>query len=356
MRATGMMIAAALFASLVDPAVAGAVTDVAAPTAPQRTSDRPVLTQLAEFGTGLASGSTIGPDGALYVTDPNAGSVLRVDRRTGATRTYAGGLPAQVLGVGGAMDVEFIGRVAYVLVTMVGGDIVGGGPIGDAAVGIYRLGRDGRFRVMADIGEWSVEHPPDTDFFITTGVQYALQRQGGGFLVTDGHHNRLLRVGRHGHVSEALTLGNVVPTGLETIGPVVLTALAGPLPHEPRDGKVTTLVRGSGTAVDIAQGASLLVDVEFSRDLGLYALSQGQWDGVAEGSPASPNTGRLVKVDRHGHLVPVVDAHGAEIVLDRPTSLELVGDTAYVVGLSGTVVKIDNLGPVTKQSLLQRKD
>ena len=75
----------------------------------------------------------------------------------------------------------------------------------------------------------------------------------------------------------------------------------------------------------------------------LYALSQGQWDGVAEGSPALPNTGRLVKVSRHGDLVPVRDAGGNEIVLDRPTSLELVGDTAYVVGLSGTVVKIDNL-------------
>ena len=76
---------------------------------------------------------------------------------------------------------------------------------------------------------------------------------------------------------------------------------------------------------------------------GLYALSQGQWDGVAEGSPAVPNTGRLVKVDRHGGLVPVVDALGSEIVLDRPTSLELVGNTAYVVGLTGTVVKVKNL-------------
>ena len=137
------------------------------------------------------------------MTDPNAGSVLRVDRRTGATSTYAEGLPPQVLGIGGAMDVEFIGRTAYVLVTMVGGDIVGDGPIGDATVGIYRLGRNGRFRVIADIGEWSIDHPPATGFFITTGVQYALQRHGRGFLVTDGHHNRVLRVGLHGRIAEA---------------------------------------------------------------------------------------------------------------------------------------------------------
>ena len=56
-----------------------------------------------------------------------------------------------------------------------------------------------------------------------------------------------------------------------------------------------------------------------------------------------PDTGRLVKVDRYGGLVPVVDGDGHELVLDRPTSLELIGDTAYVVGLSGTIVKIDNL-------------
>ena len=33
-----------------------------------------------------------------------------------------------------------------------------------------------------------------TDFFVPTGVQYALEPYRGGFLVTDGHHNRVLRV------------------------------------------------------------------------------------------------------------------------------------------------------------------
>ena len=42
-------------------------------------------------------------------------------------------------------------------------------------------------------------------------------------------------------------------------------------------------------------------------------------------------------------MTAVVDATGHEIVLDRPTSLEIVGDTAYVVGLAGTIVEIDNL-------------
>ncbi len=170
-----------------------------------------------------------------------------------------------------------------------------------------------------------------------------LQPSGRDLLVTDGHHNRVLRVGRHGDIREVMTFGNVVPTGLETVGGVVLMSQAGPIPHAPSEGKVVACWPWSRTAVDIAAGASLLVDVELSRRGGLFALSQGQWDGVAEGSPATANTGRLVRADRRGRLVPVTDGAGNELVLDRPTSLELVGDTAYVVGLAGTITRISNL-------------
>jgi sugar lactone lactonase YvrE len=326
-------VAAAVLVALVTPAGADATTASAGPE----------MTTLATFGSGLASGSTIGPDSALYVTDPNAGSVLRVDRMTGAVSTFAEGLPPQVLGIGGAMDVAFIGRTAYVLVSMVGGDIVDGDHIGDATVGIYRLEDDGRFTAFADIGAWSIEHPPETDFFVTTGVQYALHRYGRGFLVTDGHHNRVLRVALDGGIEELIAFDNLVPTGLDTIGPVVVMGQAGPVPHVPEEGKVVAFGPSPASVADVANGASLIVDVELGHDSSVYALSQGQWDEVAEGTPASPETGRLVKVDRRGRLVPVVDRAGDELVLDRPTSLELIGNTAYVVGLTGTIVEIEHL-------------
>ena len=332
-RSHAVAAAAAAIVALVTPADAHATSR----------SRAPELTTLTTFGSGLASGSTIGPDGALYVTDPNAGSVQRVDRHTGIVTDYADGLPPQVLGVGGAMDVAFIGHTAYVLVTLVGGDIIDGPHIGDAIVGIYRLGRDGRFTAIADIGAWSIQHPPATEHFITTGVQYALQRYGRGFLVTDGHHNRVLHIGLDGTIEELIAFDNIVPTGLDTLGPVVLVAQAGPLPHRPEDGRIVAFGPWSRTAADLAAGAPLLVDVERGSGLDLYALSQGRWDGVAEGSPAHSDTGRLVKLDRRGDLVPVLDGDGNELVLDRPTSLELIGDTAYVVGLTGTIVKIDNL-------------
>ena len=87
----------------------------------------------------------------------------------------------------------------------------------------------------------------------------------------------------------------------------------------------------------------MLIDVERGPRGKLYGLSQGQWDGVGEGSRAKPNTGRLVVVGRHGKLTPVVDGSGQELVLDRPVSLEFVGATAYVVSVTGDVYRIAGL-------------
>ena len=71
---------------------------------------------------------------------------------------------------------------------------------------------------------------------------------------------------------------------------------------------------------------------------GLYALSQGDFTpGNPEGSPANPNTGALVVLRRDGSLGVVVDE------LNQPTSLEFIGDTAFVVTLGGEIWKINNV-------------
>lgn len=93
----------------------------------------------------------------------------------------------------------------------------------------------------------------------------------------------------------------------------------------------------------MASGASMLIDVERGPRGRLYGLSQGQWDGVEEGSRALPDTGRLLVVGRHGDLTPVVDCGGQELVLDRPVSMEVVGDTAYVVSVTGSVYRVVDL-------------
>jgi hypothetical protein len=94
-------------------------------------------------------------------------------------------------------------------------------------------------------------------------------------------------------------------------------------------------------ASPVASGANVIVDVEFGPHHRLYALSQGFWDVANipdnEGAPASPNSGSLVRVRSNGQFKLIVDG------LDRSTSLEFIGHTAYVVTLTGKVLKIDHL-------------
>ena len=62
-------------------AAVGLAAAVVAPTVNAHDRRGPVVTPLAEFGSDdFVTGSTIGPDGALYVTDGMAGAVLRIDR------------------------------------------------------------------------------------------------------------------------------------------------------------------------------------------------------------------------------------------------------------------------------------
>jgi hypothetical protein len=321
--------------------VAATIPSTAGATAP---SKGPVVDELATFAeptcvSGCGSGSTVGPDKALYVTDGPGGRVLRVDPETGAVSTFASGLPRAIpaVGIGGAMDVVFVGRTAYVLVTLVGPEF--GQP--DVVGGVYRIKADGGATNIADIGAWSIENPPATDFFVASGVQYALERFHGGFVVTDGHHNRVLHVTRWGDISQMVAFGNIVPTGLEVQGRKIYMGQAGPIPHRPRDGKVVTFTPGSAVS-EVASGAPLIVDVEFGLCRQLYALSQGIWDLPVipenEGAPASADTGRLLRVRKDGSFASVVEG------LDRPTSLEFIGETAFVVTLTGKVIRVDNAG------------
>jgi hypothetical protein len=285
-------------------------------------------------GLGGGSGSTVGPGGDLYVTDTVAGKIVRVDPASGEASTYADCLPRQLVGIGGAMDVAFLGHTAYAIVTLVDAQL--GGTDVD---GLYRIDGPHTCTVVADIGAWAIAHPPCCfDFFVQTGVQYAMEPYRHGFLVTDGHHNRVLQVGLDGSVSEVRAFGDIVPTGLARHGKTVYMAEAGPVPHLPENGKIVSFDEDSPGVSDVAVGGRLLVDVEFGRGRTLFALAQGHFTpGHDPGSPADPNTGQLLEVDGHGGFSVVADG------LNQPTSLELIGTTAYVVTLGGQIWKIDDV-------------
>jgi hypothetical protein len=237
------------------------------------------------------------------------------------------------LGIGGATDVAFIGDTAYALVTLVSDDV--GGTEVD---GIYRLDGSSNYEVVADLGKYSRTHPPRTPFDVPTGLQFALEPFRGGFLVTDGHHNRVLRVSRRGVISELIGFDNIVPTGMAVSGHKVYMSEAGPIPHLPETGKVVSFGLHSPTVTDVASGFSLIIDVEFGPDGTLYALSQGDSPGnVPPASPAQPDSGKLLRVNHDGTFTVLVDD------LDLPTSLHFVHDDALVVTFNGEVWKIDDV-------------
>jgi hypothetical protein len=93
---------------------------------------------------------------------------------------------------------------------------------------------------------------------------------------------------------------------------------------------------------EIASGAPLLVDVEYGLGQSLFALSQGIWAGDPNdpsqaGTPPLGSSGSLVRMNGNGTFTVLVPN------LDLPTSFEFIGNTAYVVSLTGTVVAIPNV-------------
>jgi hypothetical protein len=301
---------------------------------PLAAARQPAAVRLAS-GIQGASGSTVGPGGALYVTEGATGRVLKVDPDTGDITILATGLPPAVAPIGGAIDVAFIGRTAYVLVTLVGTDVLGNP---DDVVGIYRVDGPNDVRPVANIGEFSRTHPPSMMVEVPSGLQYALEVFKGDFLVTDGHHNRVLHVTRDGDVTEFLAFDNIVPTGLAVHGNTIYMAQAGPVPHLPQDGRIVSFGAKLSGVTALASGAPLLVDVEFGRGRTLYALSQGVFPILGNpAEPALPNTGALLEVNVDGSLTTIVDG------LNLPTSVEFIGNTAYVITLGGEIWKIDDV-------------
>lgn len=305
-------------------------------------SVQPAVPKLLVTGLEELQGSTVGPEGALYVTAPLAGSVWRIDPKSGAMTLFTTGLPKRnpdpfFLG-GGVIDVVFRSGTAYALVTGVAKDLGG-----EDIAGIYRVDGPDSHTIIADIGGWSEAHPPTSDFFVPTGWQYAFETYHEGFIVTDGHHNRILYVSLNGGITEMIAFGNIVPTGLAQRGNKIYFTKAGPIPHLPENAKLMSLSTKPLTATEIASGAGLnvglFVDVEFGGGNTLYTLAQGIWDGPWEGSPALPNTGALLKLKADGSFAVIASG------LNQPTSMEFIGNNVYVVSLVGQVWAINNVSP-----------
>lgn len=290
------------------------------------------LTSGAQFVTGLqgSAGSTVGPGGDIFVTEGLVGRVSRVDPRSGVVTTFAEDLPPSIIGIGGAVDVAFIDDTGYVLVTLVS-------LFSPAIDGVYRIDGPDSYTVIADLGAYSAANPPATPFDLPTGVQWSIEAYRDGLLVSDGHHNRVLWVSQDGEITELKAFDNVVPTGMDVSGKSIYVALTGPAPHAPEDGRIVSFGPKSGDVYDEASGAPLLLDVEFGRGRSLFALSQGQWNGLFPGSPAIPFDGALWEVNADGTLRLIADG------INLPTSVQIIQNDAYVVTLTGDIWRFEDI-------------
>jgi hypothetical protein len=114
---------------------------------------------------------------------------------------------------------------------------------------------------------------------------------------------------------------------------------AGPVPHAPADGRIVSIDAKSRAVSEVASGAPLIVDVERGRGRELFALSQGTFPASVPpaGSPALPDTGALLAAREDGTFA-IVAAN-----LNLPTSLEVIGNTAYITTLTGDVWRIADI-------------
>ena len=238
------------------------------------------------------------------------------------------------------MDVAFIGSTAYALVSVVGSRF-------PADLFACHPGRSGstastgrRARPSSRTSAVSLREPAAAfPFVVPTGVQYALEPFRGGFLVTDGHHNRVLYATLDGNVSRDRS--SATPSRPGSPSGEHGSTWRKQVRSAPAAERQDCLVRaGIVDRDDVASGARLAVDVERGRGRTLFALSQGEFpcggDPGCAGSPASHDTGALMKANADGTFTTVADG------LDQPSSLEIIGTTAYVVTLGGEIWEIDD--------------
>jgi len=305
---------------LVLTAVAGAADP---PGAPAPTAGTKIAT-----GLGFVLGTAIGPDNALYVADGSKGEVWRVDPDTGAKTLEAWGLPTSE--EGGVSDIAFIGFDLYALTTTVEPP---------AVVGIYRIPKGGKAEVLADLGAYSRAHPVGFADAAPTGNPHALEvLDAGNLLVVDANHNRLLVVDTfQGSITQLAQFQNIVPTGASRADNVLYVSQIGAFPHTPQDGRVWAVTLPDGEASLVAAGVPFIIDVEKGPESRLYALSFGTQPTNPEGPPADPFSGKLLLVRDNGTFGILVAN------LTMPTSLDIVGDTAFITTISGDVWRIDNI-------------
>ena len=200
----------------------------------------PTATRLV---TGLqgAMGSTVGPDGALYVTEGAAiGTISRVDPQTGEKTTFASSTPPCPSSAWvGAMSVAFIDNIAYALVTLVSPD-VGGSDVD----GIYRIRPPGpSFTSSLTLvrSTWPIHRP-----LLLTSRPVSVRAANLPWRLPGRRFapQPRARVTLDGDISVLIAFDNIVPTGLKVKAIRCTWPRPAPTPTRPKPAKLCRSGRG----------------------------------------------------------------------------------------------------------------
>ena len=307
---------------------------------------------VAEAGTGGDTEFIVGEgDTAFPVMNGFTGRISMIDPETGTRTTVADGIPSganpELGDQVGAADVAFIGSDLYLLLTH-GGEEWG---FPDTPTGIYRVEDDGDLDLVADIGEFNRDNPVEA---ITSGSQvdiepggnpYSMIVRDNTFYVSDGNHNRLMRVTTGGSITEITEFpDHPVSTGIASTdsGPFYVGYL-GRGPFLPPDGKVVSVDSASGAITELASGEPMITDVQQAADGSLFALQFNDPEDAGEAFFA-PGTGKVLTVNDDGTMSPLITG------LTFATAMEFDGDTLYIANAGitpgGQIIKVENFSTV----------
>jgi len=314
---------------------------------------------VAEAGRGGSGRCIPGPEGGDACYGPT-GAITRVDVKSGKSRQILRGLPSLAPQTGdvpgsdalGPNDVSFRGATGYFTIGL-GANPAARDQLGRAGrrfAGLYRMGRNGNVRRVADLGAYEARHDPDKGQ-PTAEVDsnpFSVDASGsGGILVTDSGGNALLRVSPSGQVRTvavfpfAQTLAPPflgLPPGTQVAYQPVPTgvvrapgglAYVGQLTGFPFPAGAANVfhVAGGGQPEVHASGFTNVVDVARARNGDLYALQI-----TTTGLAGPPSPGKLVRVAADGTQTELAAGE-----LDHPTGIAVAknGDL-YVANRGGS--------------------
>jgi hypothetical protein len=319
----------------------------------------PQVTVIAH-GLDNPRGIAFGPEGALYVAEAGrggagpcttfelfggpvcfgpSGAVTRVLHRD--QRRVTSGLGSFAHPDGGSAfgphDISFqLGGTAYVTV---GGCFAGLTPAQGNCGGLFRLGRNGEPRLVADLNAFELQNNPD-GAHPGESDPYSVLALPGERIVTDAAGNDLLRVGPDSRISTLAVFPQRLVTAPPSLGLPPGTQL-------PMDSVPTPVVRGPDGALYVgeltgfpfpvggariyrvvpghaprifASGFTNVIDMAFARDGSLLVLE------IARNSLLSDDaTGALIRLNRDGSRNTLLSEG-----LTHPTAVTVRGDAVYI--------------------------